>query len=244
MDDNGDVFTTNDGPIRKIVLNRPDRLNAFTAKSYRALEAALSDSEEDTGVRVVVLTGAGRAFSSGVDLAAVAEEGGPLALSDAFDSLIDVLSAFTKPLLAAVHGFAVGFGATLLLHCDVVLVAEDARVRLPFTSLGMVPEAGSSALLPLLVGPQVSADVLFTSRWVDGIEAVRIGLAARSYPVGTLHEQADMLAREIASQSPEAVVATKRLIRDGRRDVVRAAMAREREGAGITRAPDAVIRER
>ncbi len=88
-------------------------------------------------------------------------------LSQTFDVLIEALAAFGKPLVAAVHGPAVGFGATILLHCDIVLVADDTRMRFPFSSLSTAPEAASSALLPAIVGPQRAAELLFTSRWID-----------------------------------------------------------------------------
>ena len=101
-----------------MTLNRPDRINAFTAASYRSLARALDDADTDADVSVVLMEGAGRGFSSGVDLASVGED--DVALSQCFDDLLDSLIRFSKPLLAAVHGVAVGFGATILLHCDIV----------------------------------------------------------------------------------------------------------------------------
>jgi enoyl-CoA hydratase/carnithine racemase len=222
------VVSADEGPVRTITLNRPRRLNAFTAESYRALAAALKDADREAAVGAVVLTGAGRAFSSGVDLDALAEEGqARLDLAPTFNDLLETLMAFSKPLLAAVHGVAVGFGATILLHCDVVLVAEDTRIRFPFTSLGTAPEAGSSVLLPALIGPQRAADLLYTSRWVSGTEAVSLGLAAGCYAAGDVMGRARAAALLVAAQPGEAVAAAKRLIRSGRRDVVRAALARE-----------------
>jgi enoyl-CoA hydratase/carnithine racemase len=231
------VITDDEGPVRVITLNRPARLNAFTAESYQALADTLVAADQDPGVRVVLLVGAGRAFSSGVDLdalsaAAAGPDGDRDKFGTTFDRLLSSLMAFSKPLLAAVHGVAVGFGATILLHCDIVLVAEDARMRMPFTDLGTAPEAGSSALLPMLVGHQHAADVLYTSRWVDGPEAVQIGFAARTYPADRLRHEADALAGEIAARPPEAVVAAKRLIRAGRAELTQAALDREREASG------------
>ncbi len=139
--------------------------------------------------------------------------------------------ALDKPLVAAVQGPAVGFGATLLLHCDLVLVANDARLRFPFTFLQTSPEAASSVLLPLLAGPQRAAELLFTSRWVDSAEAVDLGLALRRCPPDRLGAEAITLADAVAAQPPVAVAAAKRLLRSGRADAVRAALARERNEA-------------
>jgi enoyl-CoA hydratase/carnithine racemase len=124
------VITADEGWLRVITLNRPERLNAFSADSYRSLAAALDAAGQDAGVRVALLVGAGRAFSSGVDLDALAAAATSREFADTFDLLIDSLIAFPRPLIAAVHGVAVGFGATILLHCDIVLVADNARLRM------------------------------------------------------------------------------------------------------------------
>lgn len=225
------VLEEDDGPVRLLTLNRPTRLNSFTAASYRRLTQLLNASAEEPGVRVVLLRGQGRAFCSGVDLEELSGEGGRQ-LGATFDALIDALVGFGKPLVAAVHGPAVGFGATILLHCDAVLVADDARLRFPFTSLGTAPEAGSSVLLPAAVGPQRAAELLFTSRWIDAPDAVRYGLALSSCPREQLETEAAALAARIARQPPASVEAAKRLLRAGREDLVRAASARERAEAG------------
>jgi enoyl-CoA hydratase/carnithine racemase len=207
-------------------------LNAFTSASYRRLTTLLRDAAGDADVRVVLLRGEGRAFSSGVDLEELSGgHEGSLALRETFDELIDELVGHPKPLVAAVHGPAVGFGATMLLHCDLVLVADDARLRFPFTSLRTAPEAGSSALLPEAVGPQRAAELLFTSRWIGADEAVDFGLALARYPREQLHAEARALAERVAQQPAAAVASVKRLLRAGRADAVRAASARERAEA-------------
>lgn len=224
------ILTSDDGSIRVITLNRPKRLNAFTPESYRLLTSALRDAGADASVHVVLLTGAGRAFSSGVDLQVLADAGSDTSeFTAAFDGLVETLAAFPKPLIATVHGVAVGFGFTLLLHCDLVLTATDARLRAPFTALGTTPEAASSWLLPRLVGAARASDLLLTSRWLSGEEAVELGLAARCCPVESLAATAREVAHEIAALSPSAVAATKALIREGWVEHVRAAMLRERE---------------
>ena len=223
------ILVSDEGRVRIVTLNRPDRINAFTTSSYRSLARALDDADRNEDVSVVLMEGAGRGFSSGVDLASVGDD--DVGLSESFDDLLDSLIHFSKPLLAAVHGAAVGFGATVLLHCDIVMVADTARLRLPFTALGTTPEAASSALLPLLVGSQRAADLLLTSRWISGTEAARMGLAARSYPQESLQSEARALARELTLLPDAALVTVKRLVRDGTADVTRRALDRERAAA-------------
>jgi len=224
-----EIRVSDEERVRVVTLNRPDRINAFTATSYRSLARALDDADTNADVSVVLMEGAGRGFSSGVDLASVGKD--DVALSECFDDLLDSLIRFSKPLLAAVHGVAVGFGATILLHCDIVMVADTARLRLPFTALGTTPEAASSALLPLLVGPQRAADLLLTSRWITGTEAARIGLAARSCPQESLQSEAHALARELTGLPDAALVNVKRLVKEGTADVTRQALGRERAAA-------------
>ena len=196
------VLAEDVGAVRTITFNRPTRLNAFTAASYARLSTLLREAAVDDDVRVVLLRGEGRAFSSGVDLEELSGgDEGNLALRDNFDQLI------------------------------AVLVADDARLRFPFTSLRTAPEAGSSALLPAAVGPQRAAELLFTSRWIGAEEAVDIGLALACYPREQLQGQARELAERIAQQPAAAVESVKRLLRTERAEMVRDASARERAEA-------------
>ncbi|MGD9701004.1 MAG: enoyl-CoA hydratase/isomerase family protein [Acidimicrobiia bacterium] len=223
-----EVLTDDEGPIRVITLNRPARLNAFTADGYRLLAHSLRDADDAPGVHVVLIQGAGRAFSSGVDLDAF-RSGDHGAFASGFGELLDVLLGLRKPLVAAVHGPAVGFGATLLLHCDVVLVADDARLRFPFTKLGTAPEAGSSWLLPATVGAQRAAELLLTSRWVSSAEAVELGLAARVVPAAELAARSRDVAHQMAAHPLPAVVAAKRLLKMSARTAVPVAIGHESE---------------
>lgn len=227
------VLATDEGPVRTLSLNRPTRLNAFTAASYLRLAQLLQDAAEDPEVLVVILRGQGRAFCSGVDLEELQKESerSSQSLGEAFDALVVELLGFAKPLLAAVHGPAVGFGATILLHCDVVLIADDARLRFPFTSLSTAPEAGSSALLPAAVGSQRAAELFFTSRWIDAAEAVSFGLALSRSPREQLDAEVAALAQRIAQQPAAAVASAKRLLRADRMHIVSAASRRERTEA-------------
>src|SRR5437016_5667612 len=148
--DSDGVITATDDAVRLITFNEPATRNAFTASGYDAFADALQAAGRDPDVAVAVVTGAGRAFSSGARLELLR---GPRAHEFAepevsFDRLVDALTGFPKPLVAAVNGAAVGFGMTMLVHFDLVLAADDARFQAPFTRLGLVPEAGSSYLLP------------------------------------------------------------------------------------------------
>src|SRR5438874_6755882 len=163
--------------VRTIVLHRPERLNAFDGGLVVALADALAAAAGDRDVAVVVVTGSGRAFSSGADLKALGEPRSEVADGASFDRLLDTLADFPKPLLMAVNGVAVGFGMTILAFADVVLMSTEARLRCPFTELGAPTEAGSSYLLPQLLGRQQAAWILLSSEWITAEEAHAIGLA-------------------------------------------------------------------
>jgi len=226
-----------EGAVAVLTLNRPTRLNALTVHSYREIKRALSLAATDDGVAVVVLEGAGRGFCSGADLVALREMGDDTSeLTAAFEELVQELVAFPKPLLAAVHGVAVGLGFTLLLHCDLVVVADDARLRAPFTALGTSPEAASSWLLPRLVGAQRAADLLLTARWISGTEAVGMGLAVRSCAAAEVQRVTLDLAREIAALPGAAVSAAKALLREAWAEDARAAVVREVAASKVLRA--------
>jgi enoyl-CoA hydratase/carnithine racemase len=219
-----------DGAVAWLTFDRPDRLNAFTGQGYGDLRDALERCGADPGTRVVVLTGKGRAFTVGADRSlldpsikgADRERAG-----SEFSRLLDVLASFHKPLFAAVNGLAVGFGATILMYCDVVIFAQTARVRLPFTELGIVPEAGSSALLPTRVRWADAMWAVLSSEWIDAVEAAQMGLAWRVTPDADLEQTTAAAAAKLAVLDPSAVAATKRLMTAGRNDVMRQATTRE-----------------
>ena len=166
-------------------------------------------------MRVVVLTGAGRAFSAGTDLVELAANGdfrGTPADPDRFERLIDALAAFPKPLVCAVNGIAVGIGATMLGLADLVVMADTARLRCPFTSLSLVPEAAASVTFPFLLGRQAAAWVLMSSEWIDAAEAKAMGLAWKVVPADDVLDEALAHARRFAVHSLDSLVACKRLI--------------------------------
>lgn len=231
------IDLTIDGAVAVITMNRPERKNAFTREQYDALGATLARIDADDDLRVAVLTGAGAAFSSGQDLKEMAEMAAAVASGDTkaggstgaggFTVLLDALESFGKPLVGAVNGVAVGIGMTLLPYCDIVLMARSARMRVPFSELGVPPEAASSVLFADRVGWQRAAELLLTSRWIDADEAVAIGMALRVEDDAALMESTMNLAHEIASKSAYSTRVIKQLMVAGRGDRTRDARARE-----------------
>jgi len=220
-----------DHRVGAVTLDRPKRLNAFTGEGYAELAAVLARLDTDDTVATITIQGAGRAFSSGVDLDAL--RGADMAaVAAAFRQLVHTLSTLETPLVAGVHGAAVGFGATLLLHCDIVVVARDARIRFPFTELGTVPEAGSSVLLARAVGAQRAAELVLTARWIDGDEAVALGLATEAVAADELPARLRTLAHSISRHPTPVLSETKRVMRSGLDELVAAAVAREMEAGG------------
>jgi len=215
--------------VRVLVLERPDKLNAFTAEGYRVLRGRLDAAGGDPTVSVCVVTGSGRAFSAGVDLTEMARPDGKAALGAQFDPLLECLARFPKPLIAAVNGLAVGFGATLLLHCDLVVVEDTAQIRMPFVALGTCAEAASSWLLPWRVGPQQASWMVLSGTALTGREAVATGLAFSRAPAGGALGEALALAQRIAVHSVDALVANKRLLRHGFADRILETWRREKE---------------
>lgn len=221
------IETLEDG-VLLLTLNRPERKNAFDEIMWRETRDALAEAQENDAVRCVVVTGAGDAFSAGQDLgqmAAPPKDGPP-----GFPTFMDRLVGFDKPLLAAVNGVGVGIGLTLLLHCDVVWMAENARLRAPFVTLGVVPEAASSYLLPLQIGHQRAAELLFLAEWIDAPRALELGLTTRVLPRESLLPELRTLAAKIAAQPLGSLRWTKRMLLAVRKDEIAAARAREDAG--------------
>ena len=213
--------------VALIVMNRPERKNAFNREQYEGVAAALRDVDADGTVRCAVVTGAGGSFSSGQDLKEMAELAAGTGGGSGFPILLDALETFGKPLLAAVSGVAVGIGMTMLPYFDLVIVGVSTRMRVPFSELGVPPEAASSVTFPATMGRQRAAELLYTSRWIDATEAVDHGLALRVVPDEVVLEKTLALAAEIAGKNAFATSVMRRLMMDGRVDELRAARVRE-----------------
>lgn len=217
-----------------VAFDRPETRNAFDRAMYRAVAGALSGALGDDDVAAVVLTGRGRAFSSGQDLremAAIATGDAGADAGGGFQDLLDVLMRFDKPLLAAVHGVGMGLGCSILGHVDLVLMDESARLRAPFAEMGVPPEAASSFLLPARMGWQQASAALLASEWITASQAVSSGLALRTCPDGTVLDETVELARRIASFPAHATRQIKHLMLQARGPAV--ADARRREEAAF-----------
>jgi enoyl-CoA hydratase/carnithine racemase len=218
------------GRVRVLTLDRPEVKNAFDTALYDRTAEAFAQADDDPDVAVVVITGCEGAFCAGQDLsemATLASDGAEEGAGHGFPRFMDALTAFTKPLIAAVNGVGVGLGFTIVGHCDLVLVSDEARFKTPFTSLGVAPEAASSLLFPALVGWQDAAHILFTSRWVTAQEAVDLGFAWKLCAPDDLMSRTLEVATEIASMPVSSLVATKRVMGAARSDQIAAARARE-----------------
>lgn len=199
-----------DEGVLRITMNRPERRNAMNPEAFRATGEAFAEANSNPGVAAVLLTGAGDDFSSGLDLTApIDSSGGP----QPFEVMMDAICALEKPLVAAVRGCGIGFGMTVLFHCDVVYVGESVRLRMPFANLGLVTEAAASYLAPLAIGPKQAAELLYTADWVDAQRALDYGIATRIYPDEDILAEATAKARQIAQWPVTSLVEMKRLVK-------------------------------
>jgi len=196
----------------EIELNRPTKKNAITSAMYAAMADAVQEAEADASVRSVLISGAGQAFSAGNDLqdflSGMGDDNPPVL------RFLQALAGSSTPLIAAVQGPAVGIGATMLLHCDYVVAADDTVLQFPFVSMALVPEAASSLLLPRIVGYLRAADILLTGDNVDAERALELGLVTRVVAAGEQVAAARAFADRVAAQPPAAVRLTKHLLRD------------------------------
>lgn len=224
------LIIADENRVRTLTLNRPEALNAFNESLYDATTEALTDAAADPGVAVVMITGAGRAFSAGQDLTemqARITDPGFRSGKHGFTGLIDALGSFSKPLICVVNGLGVGLGATLLGFADLAFMSTTARLKCPFTSLGVAPEAASSYLLPQLVGRQNAAWLLMSSQWIDATEALRMGLVWKLCEPPTLVAEATQHADILAAQPIASLVAVKQSMMEPARPDIAAARSRE-----------------
>jgi len=221
-----EILTVLEDQVLSISFNRPEKMNAITRDMYAQLAQALNSADQDFGIRAVILTSEGGSFTSGNDISDFLEHP-PTSEDSTVAAFLAAIHNFTKPLIAAVKGNAVGVGTTLLLHCDLVVAADDAKFSLPFTSLGLVPEAGSSFLLPRLVGYQRAAELFLTGEAFDASYARELGIV--NYLSNDPYQKAHELAIKIAKQPPQAVINTKALMKAQVHDSVAAVMKAEFE---------------
>ena len=214
-----DIETDRGDGLLRIGMNRPQKRNAITADMYRSMADALAEADRDPAVKAVLIHGTPAVFSAGNDLQDFlinppTDQGAPV-----FRFLFGLVGA-SKPLVAAVTGAAVGVGTTLLLHCDLVYAGQSAQFRLPFTALGLCPEAGSSLLLPAIAGNQRAAEKLLLGEPFGPAEARELGFVNEVLPDDRVLEHARAQARKLAALPAPAVQVTKRLMRRAHRSIV------------------------
>ncbi|WP_248799813.1 enoyl-CoA hydratase [Pseudomonas sp. MWU13-2105] len=221
------IVLEREGSLLTLRLNRADKKNALTRSMYSQLGQALREADGDPGISAVLIRGSSECFTSGNDIADFLEEP-PSGLDSPVFAFMRSLLDCRKPVIAAVAGPAVGIGTTLLLHCDLVYVSADARLRMPFVNLGLCPEFGSSLLLPRLLGHARAAQLLLLGEGFSGEQAATWGLASEALPNGEL---ALAKAREVALRfeklAPAAVQASKQLMKDPDREQLRQVLEAE-----------------
>jgi len=208
------LYDVSDG-VALVTLNRPSKLNAMTARMGAEMADAMAEADGDDAVRVVVLTGAGRAFCAGADLGSGKDfAGGWGGVERKYRRMMPM--EVRKPVIAAINGPAVGAGLTWPLQADIRYVAEDAKLAFAFVRRGVLPELASHLILPRLAGLSKATELLLSGRTFLGTEAVEYGVATRAFPADQVLSEAISLAREIATHAaPLSVAISKRLIWEG-----------------------------
>jgi enoyl-CoA hydratase/carnithine racemase len=200
--------------VLEITFARPEKKNALSNAMYDAACDALENAQANEAIRVVLFSAEGEAFSAGNDIAEFADVANGNAGELQAHRFIGAIARAEKPIVAAVAGLAVGVGTTMLLHCDLVYVAETAKLSTPFVNLGLVPEAGSSMLLPARIG-HVRAFAMFAlGESISGAEAVTLGLANKMLPQDEVVTAARAVAKALAKKPAGSITSTKRLMRD------------------------------
>jgi len=214
--------------VMVLTLDRASKKNAITDEMYGEIAGALTRAADDDEVRVVVLAGDGPDFCAGNDISMFTDSAGSQEIATSnVGPFLTALSTFPKPIVAIVTGRAIGVGVTMLLHCDLVYVASDAQLVLPFVNLGLVPEAGSAWLLPQRIGHVRAFALMALGERLSGGAAASLGLANAALPAADLVPAAMEAARALANKSPSALSATKRLMRDA--GAIETAIAADRE---------------
>lgn len=221
-----DILSSRQQGILTLEFNRPDKKNAITAAMYQSLAAAFDAAEADAAVRVILLSGKTEVFTAGYDLEDFLQHP-PHTDDSPVLQFLNALSRASKPVVAAVSGAAVGIGVTLLLHCDLVYAAEKTWFSLPFTQLGLCPEAAASLLLPQLAGYQRAAEKLLLGEAFTVEEAQAMGLVNQILPAAQLLAFATSQAGKLADLPLASVQITKRLMKEAQQARVAAQMAQE-----------------
>lgn len=213
------IIKEKEGYILKLTMNRPAKKNAITAAMYGAIADALAEANDDDQIRVVYITGTADSFTSGNDLTdflqnPVTDENSPVS------RFLYHVNHFTKPMVAAVNGLAIGVGVTMLLHCDLVYAAESAVFQMPFVNLAVVPEAGSTYIMPRMMGHQRAAELLMLCEKFGADEAHAVGIVNQVLADDALQSVAWQKAVALSQKPPESLRLTKMLLRKGETAVI------------------------
>ncbi len=222
-----DILVSTKNGICTITFNRPERKNALTVQMYADVVHAMHAADVDPAVHVVLFTGAGDSFTSGNDIADFVNTP-PTGEDSPVFQFIMLLASYEKPIVVAVNGNAIGIGVTMLMHVDIVYVADTAKLKMPFVTLGLCPEAGSSFLLPRMAGHAKASELLLFGEPFDGATAVDVGLASRVVPHAELLAFATERCRILAQERPLASLkSTKKLLKERLADELKAAIYAE-----------------
>ena len=204
----------NRGPVAVISLNRPDSMNAFTTALSNDLQLALERATDDDSVRVIIVTGEGRCFSAGADLKS-GFEGRPVfgKLQYEYRPVLSAIATTPKPVIAAVPGSAAGIGMSMALHCDLMIMADNAFLLSPFTTISLVPDGGLNWLLVRQLGYRRAFQLSVESERIPAARCVELGLANRAVPAEDLQSTALEWAEKLAKRAPRSIAATKKVMR-------------------------------
>lgn len=217
-----DLRIEQDGKILKVLLNRPAKKNALTSEMYRGLITAMEEADSNPDIHCLFLSGSEDCFCAGNDLQDFLEQG-----FQAAADFVRVISRVEKPIVAAVNGPVVGVGATMLLHCDLVVAAEEAYFLMPFVDLGLCAEAGASYLLPLISGYRKAAKLILLGERIDAEKALELGLINRVCSAETYRKSAWEMAQRLSAKPQRALLATKALMREPQAGLTAQAIERE-----------------
>lgn len=222
------ILTKLKNRVFHIILNRPEKKNALTRAMYGGIADALEKAENDKNVSVMLIYGNGDSFCAGNDLKDF-QDVNYLANSDErpTSAFINWLMKAKKPIIAAVHGYAIGGGTTMLLHCDLLYASKDAKFQFPFTNLGLVPEFGSTFNLPELVGKFRAAELFFFGDFFSAEEAHKMGMVNKVFPKEELIENVNEIAELLAKKPPLALKSTKELIKKYHKGILEKLMPEE-----------------
>src|SRR3984885_3329114 len=236
-----DIITESSGSILRVQLNRPTKKNAMTSSMYAKLADVFNNAAKDERTRVVLWHGAGDSFCAGNDIEDFLNN--PPGPGDSPQAqLMNALVDFDKPLIAAVHGVAIGGGTTMLMHCDFVYAAENTKFQMPFINLALLPEFGSSWSIPARIGHIRAAELILLGLPFDARRAAELGFVTHVVPDQNLMTTATEAARKLAAKPARALQASKRLLKRPFREQIKAAMeAENREFSALVRSEEARV---